>query len=100
VFRMHVYGEVVSVEPVAGGKRVKVHLTLENQGGAEPIAAPLLTILARANLGSPMSAVKSNSSASREKPFTSTTATKTTTMGIMTETMTAEMMTTERLPNV
>ena len=33
VFRMHVYGEVVSVEPVAGGKRVKVHLTLENQGG-------------------------------------------------------------------
>ena len=46
VFRMHVYGEVVSVEPVAGGKRVKVHLTLENQGG-------------RANCGTPSNPGKS-----------------------------------------
>jgi hypothetical protein len=33
VFRMHVYGEVIAVEPVAGGKRMKVRIALENQGG-------------------------------------------------------------------
>jgi hypothetical protein len=33
VFRMHVYGEVMLAEPVAGGKRVKVRIALENQGG-------------------------------------------------------------------
>jgi hypothetical protein len=32
VFSLHVYGEVVAAEPIAGGKRIKVVLTLENQG--------------------------------------------------------------------
>jgi len=32
VFRMHVCGEVVAVDLVADGKRVKVRLALENQG--------------------------------------------------------------------
>ena len=32
VFRMHVYGEVVKVGHVAAGKRIKVKLTLEDQG--------------------------------------------------------------------
>jgi hypothetical protein len=32
VFRLHVYGEVLTVAPVADGKRIKVKLALENQG--------------------------------------------------------------------
>jgi len=32
VFRLHVYGEVVAVNLVADGKRVKVRLVLEDQG--------------------------------------------------------------------
>jgi len=31
IFRMHVYGEVLSVASVADGKRVKIKLALENQ---------------------------------------------------------------------
>ena len=31
VFRMHVYGEVLAIEPVAGGKRVRVKVALEGQ---------------------------------------------------------------------
>jgi hypothetical protein len=33
VFRMHVYGEVITAESVADSKRIKIHLSLENQGG-------------------------------------------------------------------
>ena len=32
VFRLHVYGDVLAAIPVAGGKRVKVTIALENQG--------------------------------------------------------------------
>jgi hypothetical protein len=32
VFRLHVYGEVLTAIPVANSKRVKVKLALENQG--------------------------------------------------------------------
>jgi len=32
VFRMHVYGEVMLAEPIAGGKRIKVRIALEDQG--------------------------------------------------------------------
>jgi len=32
VFRMHIYGEIVAVGLVAGGKRVKARLMLEDQG--------------------------------------------------------------------
>jgi hypothetical protein len=32
VFRLHVYGEVLAVSRVVGGKRVKVKIELENQG--------------------------------------------------------------------
>jgi hypothetical protein len=32
IFRLHIYGEVVAVAPVAGGKRIKTRITLEDQG--------------------------------------------------------------------
>jgi hypothetical protein len=32
VFRLHVYGEVLAVTPVADGKRIKVKIELGNQG--------------------------------------------------------------------
>ena len=32
VFRLHVYGQVIAVSPVARGKRIKVKIELENQG--------------------------------------------------------------------
>jgi hypothetical protein len=32
VFRLHVYGEVLEVSPVANGKRIKVKVGLEDQG--------------------------------------------------------------------
>jgi hypothetical protein len=32
VFRMHIYGEVIAITPVAGGKRIKIKIELENQG--------------------------------------------------------------------
>jgi len=32
IFRMHVYGEVLSIASVADGKRIKIKLALENQG--------------------------------------------------------------------
>jgi hypothetical protein len=31
-FRLHIYGQVVAVGPVAGGKRVKIRIALEDQG--------------------------------------------------------------------
>jgi hypothetical protein len=33
VFSLHVYGEVVAVASVADGKRMKVRISLEDQGG-------------------------------------------------------------------
>ncbi len=32
VFRLHLYGEVLSANPVADGKRIKVKLAVEDQG--------------------------------------------------------------------
>lgn|SRR5262249_14150007 len=32
IFRLHVYGEVLAVASVAGGKRMKIKIELENQG--------------------------------------------------------------------
>lgn len=32
LFRLHVYGEVLTVSSVAGGKRIKVKIALEDQG--------------------------------------------------------------------
>ena len=32
VFRLHVYGQVIAVSSVAGGKRIKVKIEIENQG--------------------------------------------------------------------
>src|SRR6516165_5549427 len=32
IFRLHLYGEVVAIESVADGKRVRVKLALEDQG--------------------------------------------------------------------
>jgi hypothetical protein len=31
-FRMHIYGEVIALESIAGGKRIKIRLSLEDQG--------------------------------------------------------------------
>jgi hypothetical protein len=31
-FFLQVYGEVTEIEPIAGGKRIRVKLALENQG--------------------------------------------------------------------
>jgi hypothetical protein len=32
VFRLHIHGQVLAATPVAGGKRVKIKITLEDQG--------------------------------------------------------------------
>lgn len=32
VFAMHIYAEVIAAMPVAGGKRIKIKIELENQG--------------------------------------------------------------------
>jgi hypothetical protein len=40
VFRLHVYGEVLASVPVAGGKRIKVKLGLEDQGRRRNSGAP------------------------------------------------------------
>jgi hypothetical protein len=32
MFRMHIHGEVVAATPVAGGKRIKIRIALEDQG--------------------------------------------------------------------
>jgi len=46
VFRLHVYGEVLSIAPVANGRRIKIKLALENQGrrrnSGVPVSAPCL----------------------------------------------------------
>jgi hypothetical protein len=41
IFRMHVYGEVLSVASVADGKRIKVKLALENQGRRDNSGVPV-----------------------------------------------------------
>jgi hypothetical protein len=39
---MHVYGEVLSVGPVADGKRVKIKLALEDQGRRSNSGVPMI----------------------------------------------------------
>jgi hypothetical protein len=43
IFRMHVYGEVLSVASVADGKRVKIKLALENQGRRNNSGVPMFS---------------------------------------------------------